>query len=425
MSSSLKRGKVHLPKFERHIWLFFLSVLIGGLAQSINQLYLNLYILSLGFDKDFMGLIGAIPSFTLLIFGLPTGLLIDRLGARPSLIIGYFSLMVLLGAFLFAGSPPVLLTLRFLFGLMSGLVLLATAPFIMQIATEQTRTTLFSANFGLATLVGFAGNLLAGQLPKWIGASVNSPEAYRGTLLLSAVLIGVSALPLIWIRPAAASGSAAPPFSVKRLWSQLQRPLIRKLLLPNFFVGFGAAILIPYMNVYFREKHSTPDDVLGILFSLASIATGLATLIGPRLARRLGKVRAAVTAQGTSLVFMALIGFAPTFIIPAMSFVARSALMNMAGPIMQAFTMEQVSEDERATVNSLSTLLWNVGWAFGPALSGFVQQRYGFTPLFLATIFFYTIATSMTWFFFKNAERESGDAEASFVSRPSQIARVK
>jgi predicted MFS family arabinose efflux permease len=42
-----------------------------------------------------------------------------------------------------------------------------------------------------------------------------------------------------------------------------------------------------------------------------------------------------------------------------------------------------------------------VGWAVGPYISGVVQQRWGFTPLFISTAVLYAIAISLTWIFFR------------------------
>jgi len=47
---------------------------------------------------------------------------------------------------------------------------------------------------------------------------------------------------------------------------------------------------------------------------------------------------------------------------------------------------------------------WTLGWAVGPMISGIVQQRAGFTPLFIATTIIYSGAIVMTWFFFHDAE---------------------
>jgi predicted MFS family arabinose efflux permease len=90
----------------------------------------------------------------------------------------------------------------------------------------------------------------------------------------------------------------------------------------------------------------------------------------------------------------------------------RGALMNMGAPLYQAFSMEQVPDGERATLNSAQTLMWEIGWTFGPALSGFVQQRYGFAPLFVATTALYAIAALITYWFFHNMETRPATVRA-------------
>jgi predicted MFS family arabinose efflux permease len=76
----------------------------------------------------------------------------------------------------------------------------------------------------------------------------------------------------------------------------------------------------------------------------------------------------------------------------------------MANPLYSAFAMEQTAEHERAGVNSVMTLMWEVGWAIGPYLSGVVQARYGFAPLFISTAVLYSVAVTLTWLFFRSSE---------------------
>lgn len=410
--SAFFRFTRRLPDFERNAWLFLLSVIIGGVSFSIYQLYFNLYVLSLGFDKDFLGLLASIPSGVVLVLGLPLGVLADRIGRRTSLLLGNLGATFATFILVSSASPAVMLAGVFLLGVSQAIFILSAGPFMMTASRESTRTALFSAQFGLTTLSGFAGSLLAGQLPRWLagslaasGAGIESPEAYRAVIALSAVLTLVSTIPL-WLimEPPEGWGVSSSKAGANQLWQQMTRPLVLKLIAPNIFIGFGAAILIPYMNVFFKERFEMPDDQLGLLFSLAAVTTGVATLYGPKLAERFGKVRAVVFTQLASLVFMMLIGFGPGLFVAGLSFLLRGALMNLGGPLYQAFSMEQVPDGERATLNSAQTLVWEIGWTVGPALSGFVQQRYGFAPLFLATTAFYAVAALMTFAFFRNAE---------------------
>jgi MFS family permease len=178
------------------------------------------------------------------------------------------------------------------------------------------------------------------------------------------------------------------------------RQMIVKLLLPNAIISIGAALLIPYMNVFFRERHQVPDETLGAIFAVSSVVTGVATLAAPLLARRFGKVRSVAWAQAASLPFLLTIGFAPSLALAAVAFWTRGALMNMGGPLYSAFMMEKAPVGERATVNAFASVTWNLGWAVCPYLSGVVQERWGFNPLFLTTSALYGLAAALTYWFF-------------------------
>ena len=88
------------------------------------------------------------------------------------------------------------------------------------------------------------------------------------------------------------------------------------------------------------------------------------------------------------------------FSLAVVGFLVRAMLMNMASPLYTAFSMEQIEPHDQGAVNSLLNISWTAGWAVGPIISGVVQQRWGFTPLFVATAVLYSLAILLTWWFF-------------------------
>ena len=175
--------------------------------------------------------------------------------------------------------------------------------------------------------------------------------------------------------------------------------------LPQIAIGFGAAILIPYMNVFFKYQFNITDSLLGLLFSISSLLIGIGSILAPRLSVVLGgKIRAVVVTQMISLVFLLLMGFALFLWLSSVGYLLRTALMNMSAPLYSAFCMERTPEQHHGLVNSVLSLAWNIGWAVGPFVSGVVQQRYGFKPLFVATAILYAVASILTWAFFRHTE---------------------
>lgn len=279
---------------------------------------------------------------------------------------------------------------------------------------------LFSLNFGLMTISGSVGNLVAGQLPawfgQWLGVGAESQEAYQAVLLASVLGGGLALIPIWLIREARWPGPRqAQPIGFAD-FRNLLRPSVFRLAVPNVLIGFGAAMLIPYFNLFFKGRHLIDDSQLGVLFSLSATVTGVATLVGPRSAELLGsKIKAVVVTQGASVIMLLLMGFAPVFWLSGAAFLVRSALMNMSNPLYSAFSMEQTPEREHGAVNSVMALMWEVGWTVGPYLSGVVQARYGFAPLFVSTATLYGLAIGLTWLFFRNAEAQRASASVSHI----------
>jgi MFS family permease len=407
-----------IRSFNRSARLFLSMILIYGVIYSGWQLFFNFYILQNGFSRDFLGLINSLPSAAGLILGIPLGWLADRMGRKVSLMVGFLFYSLSLLAQITFHQQTVIIISAFMTGVFSMLFLVSQAPLMMKLSNERNRTMLFSLNYGVQTLAGAVGSLFAGQLPALFGnilhVNPDSASAYQAVLIVC-VLTGMLALIPAWIMEepkTSQTSTQQPPQAGTESGSLTKRPargltaMTLKMVVPQVLIGFGAAILIPYMNIFFKFKFNISDSLLGILFSLSSAMIGIGTVIGPRLATRLeGKIRAVAVTQFSSLVFLLVMGFAPALWISAIGYLLRTALMNMASPLYSAFCMEQTPEHQQGFVNSVLSLSWNIGWAVGPFISGVVQQNYGFAPLFITTAVLYFIAIMLQWRFFDSVER--------------------
>ena len=68
--------------FSRNVKLYLGGAIVRSMAFSIFQLLFNLYLLSLGFDAAFVGLISISRGISSLVFSLPAGLIADRIGRK-------------------------------------------------------------------------------------------------------------------------------------------------------------------------------------------------------------------------------------------------------------------------------------------------------------------------------------------------------
>ena len=255
-----------IRSFNRAARLFLLMMLIYGIIYSGWQLFFNFYILQNGFSRDFLGLVNSLALCRGLIFGIPLGRLSDRIGRKASLIIGFlFYSITLLMEITFRQSTLIVIS-AFLSGIFNMLFIISQAPLMVKLSDEHNRTMLFSLNYGLQTIAGAVGSLFAGQLPALFGTilrvNADSATAYQAVLVVT-ILLGMTALIPGWIMKeplisACAGRHDGSEDASNGLPSKRPPPgltaLTLKVLAPQVLLGFGAAILIPYMNVFFKYR---------------------------------------------------------------------------------------------------------------------------------------------------------------------------
>jgi MFS family permease len=389
--------------FHPNARLYLISALLTGAALGVYRLLFNFYMLSLGYDERLIGQLITTTSMTALLVALPMGYLSDIIGRKWSLILGGGSVVVSILAMVVLPSVPMFYAMNILMGIGQSLSAVTMSPFLMENSGAQERTYLFSLSVGLQTAAGAVGNWVGGYLPTWVaqtrGVSPTSSVAYAGALSLIAIGAGVALIPLFWLTTPILRKSQRALFTPFDYAAK--HPVeLTKLIAPMLLISLGAGLIMPFMNVFFRVVHSAPDPLIGTLFAWGSLAMGIGIIIAPPLADRLGKVQLVVITQGLSIPFLAILGFSPWFWLSATAYYIRLTLMNMGGPVYQAFVMEHVEEESRATVASLVSMANNFGWAFSPTISGWLQVQYGFNPVFMATLTLYSIAVFLYWYFF-------------------------
>ncbi len=386
------------PDARRYLWVSALQ----GTAQGVYQLFFNFYILSLGHQEGFLGFLISLPSITALFFVLRAGYISDQIGRRTTFLLGG----ILSGAaqliMLLLPSPLMLILSGILRGFGMSLFGAATAPFLMENSTPSERTHLFSFNSGISTMSSFIGNFAGGSLPVLFAlllhTDARSSTAYGWSLAVTTILSLLALLPILKLRrdKPAANRKIVSPFAAL----QAHREEMTKLLLPSLIISMGAGLLIPFLNLFFRVRYDLSDSTIGILFGFGSLGMGLAILIAPILAERWGKAMTVVITQGLSIPFMIVMGFIYNFPLAILSFLMRMALMNLSGPVYLTMVMEETDESTRTPAASLYNMIWSMGRAISPSMSGPIQQAYGFDPVFGLTIGSYAVSVYMVYWWF-------------------------
>ena len=413
----------HLVAFRPNARLYLVYAIVAGVAIGIFRLLFNFYILSLGYDEKLLGNLVTTSSLTALFVALPMGYLADILGRKVSLLISAVLVSFTIGMMVIWPTTPILYAMNILSGVAQSLAGVTMSPFLMENSSERERTYLFSFSSGMQMVSASVGNWIGGYLPSWIANARSveavSSQAYGGSILVVAIGLAISILPLILIKMPRLDHSERTVFAPFSYAARNPKKLTQ-LVLPMLITSIGAGLIMPFMNVFFRVQYHQSDQVIGVLFAWGSLAMGLGLLAAPPLADRMGKIQIVVITQGLSIPFLILLGFSPVFWVSGLAYYIRVALMNMSSPVYQTFVMEQVEPSSRAMVASLVSMSWSFGWAISPTISGILQVRYGFGPPFMGTIILYVISVILYWYFWwrKREPKEMAASDIMAAERP-------
>ncbi|MBE3117873.1 MAG: MFS transporter [Candidatus Atribacteria bacterium] len=407
MTNVLQTYWARVKQFSPNARLYLASIILTGAALGIYRLLFNFYVLSLNMDANVVGQLTSTSSMTALILAVPMGYLADILGRKKAFIIGGLAVCLAVGGMVIWPFKGMLFAMSILSGAAQSLSAVTMSPFLLENSGPEERTYLFSLASGAQMTASFVGNSIGGNLPSWIAARQGllptSSAAYAGALAIVAVVAMVGLAPFLFMKMPQLKRSERALFA-PFAYAAKEPVLLGKLILPMLVTSIGAGLLMPFMNVFFRVVYHQPDPVIGTIMAWGALAMGIGLLIAPPIADRMGKIQLVVVTQGLSIPFLALLGFAPWFWLSGMAYYVRIALMNMSGPVYQTFVMERVEPGARATVASLVSMANSFGWAFSPSISGWLQVKYGFGPVFAWVLVLYTISVYLYWKFFWSAK---------------------
>ncbi|HAH30839.1 MAG TPA: hypothetical protein DCL44_00835, partial [Elusimicrobia bacterium] len=200
MPDIIKTLRAFQPNARRFLAMSFLM----AFSQSIFGLVFNLYILKLGYNRDFLGSLGALPSLTLAALSVPLVIMCSKVSARKNLIVSLaLGFATMAGLSLLTGRNALLL-ISVVSGASGALFSITAFPLMVRSSAESERQNLFSFQFAVSMTAAFAGNLAAGWITelgaKLFFAGEEGAAAYRFTMLVSCALLAAAAWPALKIR---------------------------------------------------------------------------------------------------------------------------------------------------------------------------------------------------------------------------------
>jgi Arabinose efflux permease len=441
-------------RFQRNARLYLVSMALSYVTVGMITVLYNLYLVALGYDTDFIGLILFIGTLGAAIAIFPAGFCVDRYGGKRILL--WSSLLIGIagaGQMLFRTPLPLLVS-AFVAGIGGAFILVVNAPFLTLNSTEEERPHLFSLNIVLALVTTVIGETLGGLLPLWFGAVhgsllpvlaglhgilVSQPQAlsYQLSLLTAGIIATPSFIPLFMMhddrllyRQQSELAHAVPlrtpsvywHASVKRLQTFFSPEYLKQYLtymksplavLTALYAlqGLGAGLFIPYMNVYFVQRLGATPALFGSIDGAANILNALLTLVAPWFVLRCGILVTLLVPRLLAIPLMLVIGCVPFLPLAAALYPVRQGLADMSQGILQVFSMERVSSRHRGLANSSYQVAFQGSWALGAPLGGLLIKNVGYPVVFIMAAVLYCLAYLPLWLRFRRDGGGDGDGD--------------
>ncbi len=398
-----------LPGLNGQVLLFLCHSLffhIGLLG--IADILLNFYLVSIGTDAETIGLLQSLPRLSGFMIGLPIGWVANRVGNRRLIALSTAGIALSVAATAFTQALPALVISRFCWGACFGANQVVKPPFMVTLTQRSEHTAQFSYHNLVSMLAVAIGSALGGILPLLVSRLVGieggaglrpeeMPLAYQGGIVIAALLIMFSVLPVLALRGDSAANAATEARKGLALRAVPWRAILR-LTFPLFVFGISGGLTFPFFNLFFRDVFGIRDSAVGGIIGLGWLVMGIMPLLNPFWEARMGRALAlSALMVGSALAFVGL-SFSGALLTATIFYVLAIGIRNTMQPLFQPLLMDALDADFHNIASSLGLVLWNLGW-FGSTLSfGFLQASLGYRNIMLVVAFFVLLnGLSIRW----------------------------
>jgi MFS family permease len=403
--AGLREYRSSVSQFSRNARLYLLGSFLVGFNFAVFQLLFNLYLKELGFAESDIGIVNSHRALGMTLIAIPAAIILSRRRLKPLLVMAGIGFAVFSLGLTTFHQVAFLMGFAALAGMTFAFFRVASGPFYMRNSTRSERTHLFSFSFAMHLLAGIIGSLGSGNMVTLIGeATGDMGMGYKYTLYLAIASSLTALIPFGLIK---AANPSPEEDSISLTPSQLRRrgKFYFRIAIVNFLIGLGAGLIIPFLNLYFRDRFSLAPDRIGSYYVLLSLGMLVGTLAGPILTRRLGLVRTVVATQLASIPFMLTLSYSYALWLVVPAFIIRGGLMNMGIPISNNFAMELAEKREQGLVNALLMVSWTSSWTVSVAVGGSLIESYGYTVVLNISVLLYVMSSLTYYIFFGKIEK--------------------
>ncbi len=379
MFNYLHEIKQSYLQYSRNVKLAILVNFLTQIGMGIFMTLYNLYLKELGYSELTNGQVISLTALAQTIFLVPAGILSDTLGRKKVMGLGILiAAITLFGRSILVFENP-LYFLAFGSGAFMAFLQVSMIPWLAENSNEKERVQLFSFHFAVMMVANVIGNLFSGIFSDLLQMTLNLDTiiSIRITLLIGGFLYLSGFIPILLMNEPIRKREQRLSGLFRWKGKGNQWKLVFLFVGAQLIIGLGSGLVVPYLNLYFADRFQTSHSAIGIILSLGQAATAIAMIIGPAVVKRVGEVKAVVLLQLLSLPFLILTGLTTNLYFAVIGFLLRQALMNAGNPIQMSLMMRKVPDEMKGIANSLSQMVFSLGWATMGPVSTYVVLSFG------------------------------------------------
>ncbi len=398
----------------------FLLVARGSMSavRALASIVVPIYLALLGFNALLLGVLFTATALVSAAMSAMIGMLSDRLGRKPFIVIIPLITAVASVIFAFSTTAGVLFVFAALgsFGRGSGAGAGTIGPYqpaeqaiLAEKVPSRHRNSLFGRvafASSLGALIG-TGPLL--EISQWLSRP-GSLTSYHVDFIVQgafALLAGLLAIPITEVRrPRSAPRPASTPAASGRGWrwpiTRESWSILLRLLVTNSINGLAVGFFGPFITYWFYRRYGVGPAQIGILYSFINLAAMVANLSAAPLAARLGLVRAILVSRMAQAVLLVPMVLAPSFWLAGGVYLVRMMVQRLGLPLRQSYVMGVVPAEERGSVGALSNLPSQATSSLSPTFAGYLFDHVSISMPFEIGALFQAVNALLFFLFFRN-----------------------
>lgn len=377
-----------------------------GITSGVLWYVLIYYWAALDFTSEEIGIMGGVGNAAAIGSYLFGGYLSDRLGRKRMFLVGLICTAAGLVIFLSPKNLP-LYTVAFALTSIGGSL---QWPALTSLLAAKASASEMKYLYGMQMFVNQIGLTIATFIgifgPQHIVALLDAALSTGYTLVFVGTTI-CAFVPIIYVLRVTETERSSEKLRVH--FDKRMQKILFVYCLQNALIGFGAALVIPWLPVIFNKGMGASDTWVSIIITVSNIVIAVGWFVVPWFARFRGSVALITVCQIASIVPMVLIPYSPTLVIVAVLYTTRSFLMLVPSPVLNAYLMNIVSEKIRASFLSMSQLAWEIAFASGYLIAGVAwHDDYDQVGLFFWAAALYVAASLIFYAYFRKVKEAAG-----------------